>query len=159
MPNDSAAPIPVATPMLFYDGECGLCAHSVRWVLSHEGRRRDLSFISLQGPTARALKQRHPWLETVDSLIWLEADSAGRPGRPQVRSDAVLAALRYVGGAWGALAAAFRLVPWPLRDTAYDLVARHRHGLHRNPECLLPAPEQRTRFPELSGAASNTTCS
>jgi len=47
-------------------------------------------------------------------------------GRAAVRSDAALAIARRMEQPWRALAA-LRFVPRPLRDAAYDLVARNRY--------------------------------
>jgi predicted DCC family thiol-disulfide oxidoreductase YuxK len=66
--------------------------------------------------------------------------------RVRVRSDAVLALARYLGGAWRALTI-FRLVPRPLRDLAYDVFARHRYRVFgRYSACPIPPPEVRARF-------------
>jgi predicted DCC family thiol-disulfide oxidoreductase YuxK len=91
------------------------------------------------------MRARHPELETVDSVIWYERD----PPRDVllVRSSAVLRVLRYLGGPWRLLAWLGGLLPRPLRDRAYDVIARHRHTLVRGaPLCLVPTPDQRDRF-------------
>lgn len=137
------------SPILLYDGSCGFCARSVQWVLAHEGSRRDLQFVSLEGPHAVSLRERYPDLAGTDSLIWHEEGSAGASGPVLVRSEAVLAVLRYVGHRWALLASVAHLIPRRLRDAAYDLVAKHRHGLTGAESCVVPTPEQRARFPEL----------
>ncbi len=137
------------SPILLYDGSCGFCARSVQWVLAHEGSRRDLRFVSLEGPRAASLRERYPDLARTDSLIWHEEGAAGASGQVLVRSEAVLAVLRYVGRGWALLASVAHLIPRRLRDAAYDLVAKHRHGLAGAEACVVPTPEQRARFPEL----------
>ena len=135
--------------LLLYDGTCGFCAESVQFVLRHDRRRRALRFASLQGPTGSDVRGRHPALETVDSVIWYEPAAPGGGGREVilVRSSAVLHVLRYLGGAWRLLAWLGALVPRPVRDGAYDFVARHRHKLVRGaPMCVIPTEEQRPRF-------------
>ena len=134
--------------LLLYDGTCGFCAGSVQFVLRRDRRRRALRFASLQGPTGSDVRGRHPELETVDSVSWYEpASPAGGREVLLVRSSAVLHVLRYLGGAWRMLAWLGALVPRPLRDGAYDFVARHRHKLVRGaPMCVIPTEEQRPRF-------------
>jgi predicted DCC family thiol-disulfide oxidoreductase YuxK len=132
-------------PLLLYDGSCGFCAESVQFVLRHDRRRRTLRFASLQGAVGSEVRARHPELEGVDSVIWYESDS------PRdvllVRSSAVLRVLRYLGGAWRPLGWIGGVVPRPLRDLAYDFIARHRHRLVRGaPLCVIPAADQRDRF-------------
>ena len=132
--------------MLLYDGTCGFCAESVQYVLRHDRARRTLRFASLQGATGARVRDRHPELDAVDSVIWFERDAAGGDVI-LVRSTAALRVLRYLGGAWRVIAWLAAAVPRPLRDGVYDLVARHRHKLVRAaPMCVVPGPDQRERF-------------
>jgi predicted DCC family thiol-disulfide oxidoreductase YuxK len=136
---------PLTGPVLLYDGTCGFCADSVQLVLRHD-RRKDLRFAPLQGPLGALVRERHPELDGVDSMVWVEPGVAGVPAGVLTRSDAGLRIARYLGG-WWRLAGAARLLPRPLRDAAYDLVARHRHRLRSGgPACLVPRPEDRARF-------------
>lgn len=148
MSAPSAAPVfpvvePPATPVLLYDGDCGFCAGSVQLVLAQEPpeRRTALRFAPLQGAYGRALRARHPVLDTTDSVLWHD------PSRDEilVRSAAALAVCRHLGGGWALLAAVGALVPRPLRDWLYDQIARRRLALAA-PACLLPTPDERRRF-------------
>jgi predicted DCC family thiol-disulfide oxidoreductase YuxK len=149
----------VRAPLLLYDGTCGVCARSVQFLLRRDRRRRTLRFAALESPLGTRILAHHPQLAGVDSLVWIDPDEgpgeASAPpgdgpapsGRALARSDAVLAAARYLGGGWALLAAAGALVPRGIRDALYDLVARNRHRvLPRNDRCLLPTPEERARF-------------
>ena len=131
--------------LLLYDGSCGFCAGSVQFVLGHEGARRTLRFAPLQGTRGTELLRQHPGLQRIDSLIWYEPASAGRGERLLVRSSAVIAVAAYLGSVWRLLAVVARIIPRPVRDAAYDWVARHRHQLAAE-SCLVPTPEQRVRF-------------
>lgn len=136
-------PETVPAPLLLYDGTCGFCAASVQLVLRHD-RRGLLRFAPLDGPTAAAVRAAHPLPAGADSMVWVEH----RPGggiRVFGRSDAALRVARYLGGAWH-LARLGRLLPRPMRDAVYDLVARHRHRLPGAVRCLVPAAEVRDRF-------------
>jgi predicted DCC family thiol-disulfide oxidoreductase YuxK len=133
--------------ILLFDGTCGFCARNVQFVLRHERARRTLRFASLQSAIGTELTTRRTDLRGVDSVLWLEPASDGQPERVLVRSAAVLRVLRYLGGSWSLLAALGGFVPRVLRDSIYDLVARHRHRLAAaGPSCLVPTPEQRARF-------------
>ncbi len=127
---------------VFYDGGCGLCHRAVRFLLA-EDREGVFRFAPLEserfgeavGPDLRD--------DLPDSIVLLLPD-----GRLQVRSGALIEIGRRLGGAWGALARAARVVPAFLRDAAYDGVARIRHRLFARPEAacpLLPA-HLRERF-------------
>lgn len=129
-------------PLLLFDGECGVCAASVQWVLSHE-RSNQLRFAALQSPVGRAFVARSGLPPEIDSLLWLELDAGTL--RIHYYADAVRAVLRYVGGAWSWLDACFALVPRALRDLGYRWFARHRQSVAAK-QCLVPTPEQRARF-------------
>jgi predicted DCC family thiol-disulfide oxidoreductase YuxK len=115
----------------------------VQLVLKRD-RRRTLRFAALQGTYARGLLARHPELEGVDSLVW--AEPAARGERVFVRSDAGLRLARYLAGPWH-LALVLWLLPRALRDSVYDVVARHRHRLGGVTDaCFVPSPDVRARF-------------
>jgi predicted DCC family thiol-disulfide oxidoreductase YuxK len=134
----------VPDQILLYDGTCGLCAASVQFILRHE-RRHSLGFAPLEGQLAATVRARHPELDGVDSLVWI--DRAGTPDESvTVRSRAVLRAAAYLGLPWS-LAVVGRFLPAALLDSAYDWVARHRHRIIRGAEqCYLPPPGARGRF-------------
>jgi predicted DCC family thiol-disulfide oxidoreductase YuxK len=132
-------------PVLLYDGACGFCGATVRLVLRHD-RRGTLRFAALGGVYGERVAGRHPELAGVDSVVWVDPPGEGEPERVFVRSAAVLRVAGYLGGPWRVLLAAWA-VPRPLRDAAYDLVARHRHRLPGAGEaCVVPTPDQRARF-------------
>jgi predicted DCC family thiol-disulfide oxidoreductase YuxK len=133
------------TPVLLYDGTCGFCAESVQLVLRHD-RQRTLRFASLQGAFGSKVRARHPQLAGADTVVWLEPASNERSERVLLRSDAALRVAAYLGG-WFHLARFAAVLPRPVRDAAYNLVARHRHQLAGEaPNCLVPAPDARARF-------------
>ena len=131
-------------PVLLYDGACGLCGTTVRLVLRHD-RRRTLRFAALGSAYAGRVVARHPELADADSMVWVEPPGAGRPERVLVRSAAALRVASYLGGPWRLLLVA-RVVPRPLRDATYDLVAQHRHRFPGGEACVVPTPEERARF-------------
>ncbi|MDE3152949.1 MAG: DUF393 domain-containing protein [Gemmatimonadota bacterium] len=130
--------------MLLYDGQCGLCSRTVRFVLRHE-RAHSLRFAPLDGEYAAAALARHPRLTGVDSVVWIER-TLPNGERVLVRSAAALRVGRYLGGPWRLLAL-LHMVPRAWRDAAYDFVARHRHRLVTGTDrCPLPVSAQQDRF-------------
>ena len=113
--TDSALP----SPVLFYDGECGLCHRCVDWFVRHD-RRATLRFAPLQGATYSNLDRERP--EDLSTMVLL--DDRGL----WIESDAVLSALRSVGGGWALLATVGRILPRFLRDSAYRFIAKRRLG-------------------------------
>lgn len=131
-------------PVLLYDGTCGFCAESVQTVLRHD-RRGTLQFAPLQGEFGTAVVSRHPELQSIDSMIWVEPASGGTE-RVAVRSSAALRVASYLGGIWRVLLLGYALPP-PIRDALYDFVARHRHHIMGSRDnCLVVTPELRSRF-------------
>ncbi len=134
----------MTAPLLLFDGDCAFCAGSVRFVLARD-RHGIARFAAREGATGRAVLARHPAAAATDSLVWVEPGPGGE--RALVRSDAVLAIARHLGGGWGVLGRLGRLVPRPWRDRAYDVVARHRHRLTGGrPACFVPLAEERSRI-------------
>lgn len=136
--------------LVIYDGHCGLCNRSIRWFLTRD-RDDHLRFVPSESPLVANLLARHgfPAPATTDGpgsiLVALDAD---RPTeRLLARSNAVLALLRQLPSPWPFLAAACRLVPRPLRDLVYRLIARWRYRIWgRLDSCPIPTAEERSRF-------------
>jgi predicted DCC family thiol-disulfide oxidoreductase YuxK len=139
-------------PIVFYDGTCALCHGAVRFVLRHDPAGR-FRFAALQSDFARAALGRHGRVPSeLDTMYLLLAADTPRE-RLLARSDAILATLRELGGAWKLLAVV-RALPRPLRDRAYAFVARHRYRwFGRYEQCPLPPPEVRERF--IDGAVAS----
>jgi predicted DCC family thiol-disulfide oxidoreductase YuxK len=128
--------------LLFYDGGCGLCHRSVRFVAAADRAGR-FRFAPLGGETFRALVPEERRGALPDSIVVRRAD-----GALLVRSDAALHVLRCLGGGWRAVAALVALVPRGLRDAGYDFVAGRRLRWFARPEvaCPLVPSHLRARF-------------
>lgn len=130
--------------VLFYDGECGLCNASVRFLLRRD-RRAVLRFASLQSPLGqRTLRRLGLPTEDFDSMVFMP-DLDG--GEFHLRTDGVTAVLQALGGRWGAVGRWARRVPAPWRDAAYRLVARLRYRIWGEYKPTpLPDPAWASRF-------------
>ncbi len=128
--------------VVFFDGVCALCHGSVSFFLRRD-RRRVLSFAPLQGETFAALDAGLE--DGLDSMVYVRGYGTDRR-EVSVRSEAVLRILRDLGGFWR-IVSWLRIVPRPLRDAVYDLVARHRYRwFGRYDECRLPTPRQKEQL-------------
>jgi predicted DCC family thiol-disulfide oxidoreductase YuxK len=126
---------------IYYDGGCGLCHASVRWVVRREPPGGLFRFAPLAGPTcaARVPPGRRAGIA---STFVVETDD----GRLLVRSDAVIHVLRRLGR--GRTAALLALLPRPVRDLGYRAVAFLRRALAPRPRdaCPVADPAVRARF-------------
>jgi len=127
---------------VLFDGVCNLCNSTVRFIFERDPHGR-FRFAAQQSEAGQALLRKHGLLERgslADSVVVLEG------GRTYLESEAALHILCRLGGVWR-LAYALRIVPKPLRDGVYRLVARHRYRIFgRREQCMVPTPELRRRF-------------
>lgn len=127
-------------PLVLYDGVCGLCSRSVRFLIKRD-RDRVLRFAPLQGETAARMRERFPQIPaTLESVVFIEDD------RVHLRSKAFLHVSRYLTRPWR-WGWYFRWMPGFLLDLGYRLIARFRYRIWgKSDTCELPAPEERARF-------------
>src|SRR5262245_37570532 len=113
--------------LVLYDGTCGFCDRTVRGILDAD-RAGTFHFAPLQGPTAAAVRARHPGLPTdLDSVLYV--DRSNGTERVYARSEAIFRiCARLPGQTW---IARLGILPRWLTDAAYGVVARHRHRLAR----------------------------
>lgn len=130
--------------VVFYDGVCGLCDHTVQFLLE-EDRAGILSFAPLQGTTAAALRSRHELPDEMTTVVLVEGFSS-RAERVTSYSSGVLGMLDSIGGFWR-IVSWLRFVPRPIRDGVYRLVSRHRYRwFGKFDACKLPTADTRDRF-------------
>jgi predicted DCC family thiol-disulfide oxidoreductase YuxK len=128
--------------IIVFDGVCNLCASSVKFILRHE-RDDSLRFAPMQSPAGQRLMRQFGFDPDDVKTFVVIAD-----GTAHVRSDAAIRIARHLRGAWRLLGGV-RIVPRPLRDWAYDVVARNRYRwFGRKETCMVPTPDLRARFVE-----------
>lgn len=134
-------PEAIDLPVLYFDGVCGLCNRTVDFVLRYD-RRGAIRFAPLQGRSAA----EHLTISDVRQLGSVVFSCNDRLWR---RSSAIVRLLRAMGGCWPCLGWLLWLIPRPLRDLAYLLIASNRYRLFGKKEtCRLPTPAERARFLE-----------
>ena len=126
-------------PIVFFDGVCGLCNHSVNWLLARDPGHR-LRFAPLQGATAQS-EIPDDVRERLDTIVFL------RDGRTFVRTAAVTRILMTLGGRWWLLGSLMWIIPFPIRDLGYRVVSRLRYRLFgKHDACRIPTPAERAVF-------------
>jgi predicted DCC family thiol-disulfide oxidoreductase YuxK len=126
------------TQILFFDGVCGLCNSTVDLLMS-EDHAATIKYAALQGSTAQE-KLDPSFIADLDSMVYL------RDGKTWTKSSGVLRALRDVGGFWRVFYILI-IIPAPLRDGLYSIVAKYRYRWFGKSEtCRMPTPDERARL-------------
>ncbi len=124
-------------PRLLFDAPCHLCQSSVRFIRRWQ-KKPVFTFLPLQSEEARKLLAN--CLDTADderlateiAKLLQKSEKEAQTlvlienGHCYLRSDAALRIAKYLRFPCSLLAA-LRIIPRPLRDAAYDFVARNRY--------------------------------
>ncbi len=131
--------------LVLYDGVCGLCNRLLQFLLRRD-RRAVFCFASLQSDIGRTIVSRYGGNPDEPTTFYVVADFRTAGARAIRKSDAAIFVAGQLGWPWKGLRAAAAL-PGPLRDGAYDFIARTRYRVFgRYEQCLLPSDEFRHRF-------------
>lgn len=127
-------------PVILFDGVCNFCNGSIDFIAKRDPAGR-FRFASLQSEAGRQLLRNHGLPENdLDTMVLVDTDGA------HVRSTAGLRIVRGLRPPWPLLYA-FIVLPRPLRDALYNVIARNRYRWFGKREtCRLPTPAERDRF-------------
>ena len=127
-------------PILLFDGVCNVCDSSINFIIKRdkEGKYR---YASLQSETGQELlKKFNLPTNDFDSFVYVDGDSY------YTKSSGALKVLKGLGGLWS-IFYAFIIIPKPIRDAVYSLIAQNRYKwFGKKDECMIPSPEIRERF-------------
>jgi predicted DCC family thiol-disulfide oxidoreductase YuxK len=133
-----------ATSILLFDGVCNLCNNMVKFVIRYD-KKKKFQFAALQSESGHALLVKYKLTEEkLESFVFI---SDGKSFR---KSTATLKVMKELGGAWKILYV-FILVPAPIRDYFYTLVAKTRYKIFgKRDVCMVPGKEIAERFITLN---------
>ncbi|MBK8552890.1 MAG: thiol-disulfide oxidoreductase DCC family protein [Ignavibacteria bacterium] len=126
--------------IILFDGICNLCNSSVNFIIDHD-KNNIFKFASLQSDAGQTLLNKFK-LDTkdFDTIVLIENDKC------YVRSGAVLRIVKSFPGIWKLLYL-FSIVPSPLRDFLYDILADNRYKwFGKKDSCRVPTPELKEKF-------------
>ena len=138
--------------LVMFDGGCGFCNASVRWLMRRDLRDR-LRFVALDSDKAEPVLARHGYVGMGSALnadtgtMVVVRDVGGETESVLVRSEAVVALLKELPQPWPRIGAVLSWIPRVVRDFGYRVVARWRYGIWgRLESCPVPTAEERGRF-------------
>jgi predicted DCC family thiol-disulfide oxidoreductase YuxK len=126
--------------LILFDGVCNWCNAWVNFTIAHDPDGQ-VKFGTLQSEQAQRILCDLD-LSTTDNQTFLLLEGC----RVYTKSTAALRVIRRLSR-WWPLFYLCVLVPAPLRDVVYDVVARHRYQwMGRSATCRVPAQAERDRF-------------
>jgi predicted DCC family thiol-disulfide oxidoreductase YuxK len=139
--HDPAVPaFPDDRPIIVFDGYCALCSGWARFVLEHD-QHGTYRLLPAQSPLGRALYV-HYGLDPED----YETNILIADGAAWFKSEGSIRMAEGLGLPWS-LAAAFRIVPRPIRDRLYQFIANNRlRFFGKRATCYAPERRYEDRF-------------
>lgn len=128
------------TKIVLFDGECNVCNKSVQFIIKRDPKNL-FRFASLQSDAGKHLLQTYDAPTDLSSIVFIEND------RYYVKSTAALRICRHLHGLWK-FASLLLVIPKPIRNVCYNIIAKNRHKLLRANKnyCMIPTLEERERF-------------
>ena len=126
--------------IILFDGVCNMCVWSIQFII-----KRDASdvfrFASLQSKEGENFIKKYNL--NIDSIVLIQDGVVKR------KSTAVLSILSHLCTVWRCLII-FYLIPYPIRDIIYDVIARGRYFLFgKRMKCMVPDEDINSKFISL----------
>jgi predicted DCC family thiol-disulfide oxidoreductase YuxK len=127
-------------PVVIFDGVCNLCNASVDFIIRHDPQGVFKVSANQHETGRQILAEQGLDPDAVDTVFLYENGTLYR------RSTAALRIARRLGLPWSLLYG-FIIIPAPIRDAVYKVIANNRYRWFGKKEtCRLPTPEERERF-------------
>ncbi len=129
--------------IILFDGVCNFCNFWVNFLLDRD-KEDKFRFTPLQSEKGEELLKKFNLstirLGRIDTFVLIDGDQY------YVRSTAALLVAKNLPVLWKSLYI-FIIIPRPIRDFLYNLVAKNRYKLFGKREaCRIPTPEERSKF-------------
>ena len=117
---------------LLLDGDCGLCHRLATFIDKRVGKEKDLGYRPILSGDAQKMIATFPKKQQDADSVYLV-----RNGKSYIRSAAGIRCLLYMKWYYAMLFPIFWLIPLPIRDMGYRIIAKYRHKFFKKPtECL-----------------------
>ena len=126
--------------IVVFAAQCLLCNSWVQFLLKHD-KQGIFQFAAIQGKVGgQLLADAGLKIEGLQTLLLVDGQQSWQ------HTDAILRVLHALGWPWR-LAGVARLIPAPLRDALYRVIARNRYQwFGKSEQCLMPDPAVAARF-------------
>lgn len=125
--------------IILFDGDCNFCDCAVQFIIKND-KKGYFKFASLQSEIGICLLNKYSAPHDIDSIFLLENN------KYHYKSSAVLRICKNLKG-WYKTGYILIIIPKPLRDFIYNIVAKNRYRWFGKREtCMIPSPEVRKRF-------------
>lgn len=127
-------------PIVFFDGICNLCNTSIQLIIKND-RKNKFLFAQLQSDKVKEfLRQQEEDFSNTDSILLVT------PKKIYTKSSAALKIAKDLKGFYPLLYI-FYIIPKPIRDVVYDLIAKNRYKWFGKEEsCMIPTAALKNKF-------------
>ena len=121
--------------ILLMDGDCGLCTRSAVFLHPRLRDPHSMKFIAIESEEGQSIIAKFPQKFQEADTVYLV-----RNGQPYMRSSAAIRCLLYLKWHYRILFPFAWIVPLPLRNVVYRIVAKYRMKFFSQPEvCIFPS--------------------
>ena len=116
--------------ILLLDGECGLCHRLAIFMDQRLNKNHTvITYKTIKSKDGMDLIKTFPQFQQNLDTVYLY-----RKGRSYIRSAAAIRCLLYLKWYWKIWFYILWVIPYPIRDTMYKIIARYRHKIFEKPE-------------------------
>ena len=116
--------------ILLLDGECGLCHRLAIFMDQRLNKNHTvITYKTIKSKDGLDLIKTFPQFQQNLDTVYLY-----RKGRSYIRSAAAIRCLLYLKWYWKIWFYILWVIPYPIRDTIYKIIARYRHKIFEKPE-------------------------
>ena len=121
--------------ILLLDGNCGLCNRLAIFLHPRLQNHKSLVFMTNESEEGKEIIEGFPQKQQNSDTVYLV-----RNGVSYTKSAAAIRCLLYLKWQYKIFYPIFWVIPCPLRDLVYVMIARNRHKIFSKPKiCIIPS--------------------
>ncbi|MFL2985135.1 MAG: thiol-disulfide oxidoreductase DCC family protein [Candidatus Poseidoniaceae archaeon] len=118
--------------ILLLDGDCGLCNKLAIFLDKRLGKGKDIAYRAILSHEGQELITTFPQKQQDADTVYLL-----RNGKSYIRSAAGIRCLLYMKWYYRMWFPVLWIIPFPLRDIGYRIIAKYRHKIFKKPDTCL----------------------